>query len=167
MRSAPHGTIRGTIRRRRRRRLAAVAWAAVVLAAGAACGDATGPRDELSDARARWRASRPDAYAFTLQVGCFCIAEVTSPVIVEVHGTTVVSRRYEATGESVDARWAAAFPSVDGLFEVIESAVAGGADRLHTEYDPTRGFPREIFVDYYENMADDEMAYVVRDLRAL
>ena len=142
---------------------AAMAGAAALLA----CRDPTGPGAELRQARRRWAVAEPAAYRFTLEQHCFCLFEITRPVVVTVRGGTVESRRYEDTGAPVDARWAGRFPAIEGLFAVIDTARARRAHRLVVTYDGARGHPVRIDIDYAVNVADDEIEYVVRDLQPL
>jgi hypothetical protein len=129
------------------------------------CGDSTptGLGLDFHTARARWRAHHPGTYAYTLERSCFCGPPVTSPVVIEVSGDAVQSRRYAETGEPVDAQLADAFPPIDGLFDIIEGAAQGGAARLVATYDPSLGYPMQIEIDYLANAADDEVTYRVRD----
>ena len=147
-------------------RVRAVAAAAFV--ALAACGDdLTGPARsaDLDIARQRWSAARPAEYAYTLRRSCFCGPEVTRPVQVTVRNGTVVELRYADTGAPVDQRWAPLFPSIDGLFAIIDDAVARRAERLDLEFDATLGHPLKIDIDYSTRLADEEITYTVLGVR--
>lgn len=140
--------------------------ALLLLLALLGCGDATAPTAAERAARLRWTRVRPADYTYTLQRGCFCAPQVTSPVIVEVRGGVVLSRRYATSGDAVDPRLAALFPTIDGLFTEIENA-ARLADHLDAEYDRTYGYPRHVFIDFYASAADDEVALTVSGWRPL
>lgn len=138
-----------------------------LLAALAACGEATDPRveiDGLAAARARWGERGPSDYTFTLTRSCFCLPEWTGPVTVLVKGT-VASRAYTETGEPVPAHLWEAFPDIPGLFHVVEQASAAGADLLEIVYDRELGYPRRIGIDYSFGWADDEVGYLISDLK--
>ena len=128
------------------------------------CGaDITGVNRELSSARARWAASQPTAYEITVRTSCFC-AE-TRPVIVAVRAGVVESRRYADTGLAIDPRFTSLFPAVEGLFAIVDDAVARNAAQLDVQYDAERGFPVRIAIDYLKNAIDDEITYVVTDFK--
>ena len=149
-----------------RRPLAPLALAASLLAAS--CGDGpTGPDDELHAARRRWEGARPAAYAFTFSRICFCPTEITRPTVVTVRGGVVESLRYVDGGAPVDPRFASAFPTIDGLFDAIEAALARPPASFRATYDPARGYPVEVDVDPIRDAVDDEVGYRVRDWRAL
>jgi hypothetical protein len=139
----------------------------LLVAVAAACGDAGAPTQqiglELARAKLRWAQTAPSAYQLTIGLGCFCPVEMVRPVIVTVRNGQVESRRYAETGVDVDPRLAEAFPTVDGLFAVIEGAIARHAERVEVAYDLTRGFPISITIDGAAGVADDESFYSVRD----
>ena len=149
-----------------RTRVRAVAAAALVTLG--ACGDdLTGPARgaDLERARQRWSVVRPAEYAYTLRRSCFCGPEVTRPVQITVRNGTVVELRYADTGVLVDQRWAPLFPSIDGLFAIIDDAIARRAERLDLEFDATLGYPVEIDIDYSTRIADEEITYTVMGIR--
>ena len=145
--------------------------AALTMLAASACGSLTAlPRAALTDlktARTLWAAGEPAAYEFTLEHQCFCSHEFTMPVVVTVRDGQVESRQFAATGAPVDTLWAAAFTSVDGLFDVIQDAIRRNAAYLEVTYDPQRGYPVRIDIDYRAEIADDEMTVLVRKFRPL
>lgn len=156
---------------RRPLRPAGHAATAALLLIAAACSASTAltattaaPRD-LDDARRLWAARRPAAYTVIMDVGCFCVADATRPVLVSVRGDSVQSRRYVAADSAVPPQYAAWFPTVEGLFARIDSIVAQEPERLEVEYDPTFGYPTRVAVDYRFGWADDEVTYTARDLQ--
>jgi hypothetical protein len=62
-------------------------------------------------------------------------------------------------GTPIPEEYADLFPSVEGLFEIIEEALNEGADRVDVEYDPPTGTPIRIDIDYIEAAVDDEILY--------
>ncbi len=129
-----------------------------------ACSDQGPPpglSDEIEVNRAVWRANRPASYRYSIHRQCFCGAEARGPVEVEVSGSTVVGRVYVDTGEAVPRDFASVFPSVDGLFDVLEDAVARRADEIQVVWDPTTGIPMDFFIDYSREIADEESGYEI------
>ena len=134
---------------------------AVTFSALAACTD--GPVEPPFNqwlARARWDRANIDSYEMTVRRLCFC--GFVDPVRVTVSDGAIVSRVNLLTGEPVPENIAELFPDVPGLFAIVDDARAN-ADELDAEYDETYGFPRSIVIDWIENAADDEVAYVVED----
>ena len=124
-----------------------------------ACRDTTGPVHDLAEAKARWRQTRPQAYQFTYSVSCFC--GLAGPVVIEVRGDSVISRRVLATGTPVYPNAIVPSTTIDGLFAILDSALARHPDRFDATYDRTYGYPTSVSIDYYTNAADDEVYYSV------
>ena len=115
--------------------------------------------------RAVWTATRPPSYDFTLAMSCFCDISVRRPVVIAVAGTTVTSRTYADDGTPFPAQYAASFPSIDGLFDMIVAARAGNAAIASATYDAARGYPLQITLDSRSNVADDELYYTISNFR--
>ena len=135
----------------------------VALIATAACQSGTGPDLRSAMAQARWARHGPSSYRITVSRSCECLPEMTGPVIVTVGGGAIESRHYVSTGAVVPSTYAALFPSVNGLFEIIEAARREDPARLDVAYDPTYGYPTRISIDYDVVMADDEIVYRAQD----
>ena len=129
-----------------------------------ACGG-TGPSDPqvraLDEAQARWESLGPGSYVYALSRQCFCPLEYIGPARVTVDDGAVVSRVYVDSGDPVPAAYD--FPTVDGLFEVLRSALEQEADEILVTYDPDLGVPLEIWIDYEHMAADEELGYVVTE----
>ena len=54
------------------------------------------------------------------------------------------------------------YPTVTGLFDILEEAVDQEAHSINVTWDPTFGFPTTFFIDYSLNIADEELGYDVR-----
>ena len=123
-------------------------------------GPEDGPRAELESARERWERVGPSAYRTTQTHLCFCGIELRGPVTIRVTaaGTT---RTYVSDGRSVPADRVRFFPTVEELFDEIESALDEGADQVRATYDPTTGAPLDVFIDYSERMADEEQGWTL------
>ena len=140
------------------------ALAAVAIAASVACSD-LGPKsqgDELQEAQELWRSQRPLRYSYTIQRQCFCTEDARGPVRVTVDGETVVSQLYD-DGRMVDAAATDWFPSVDGLFAVLVDAFDEGAFEIRATYDPKLGIPVDFWIDYSQNIIDEELGFTVTE----
>ena len=136
----------------------------------AACSDAgTGPGDlrlEIATHRALWEASRPERYTYALKRLCFCAVEAIGPVRVVVSGDSVISRTYVEGGDTVGPNEVDLFPGVDGLFRVLDDAIASGAADIRVTWDDRLGYPTEISIDYLAMAVDDELGLVITELPA-
>lgn len=123
-------------------------------------------RDELRDARARWRRADLEDYSYTLERSCFCGMETIGPVRIVVRGDSVVSRTYTRDGTPVPAQWAAYFGRMEDVFDVIDQAIDRSADDLHTSYHRIIGYLVKADIDYVENAIDDELTLTVSEFTA-
>jgi hypothetical protein len=129
-----------------------------------ACGSSTGPQVELTAARQRWSERGPASYVMTVARGCECAPGAGGPVVVTVRGNAVESRRYAPSGAAVPAQFEALFPTVDGLFALIEQAHRDKVYELLVEYHTTLGYPLRVTINPHKDHVDDEVIYQVTDL---
>lgn len=127
------------------------------------CGDGVAPRFELERARERWAARRPDGYAFVVVRSCNCTLEGIGPAVVEVDDDGSVSRQFVNPQLAGSIPSPTLFPAVEGLFAIVEEALAGDAHRVEATYDPNLGHPIRIDIDYSDPAVDDEITYVISD----
>ncbi|UCC75012.1 MAG: hypothetical protein JSV86_10800 [Gemmatimonadota bacterium] len=135
--------------------------------AASACSDVTGLERELEDNRALWESEGPASYSFDYHVVCYCLPEVTRPVTITVQHGEVVSVTYVDTGEPVDTPCLCDYPTVDDLFDEIESVLAEDPYSVRVDYDPELGYPADFFVDYDLQIADEEWGFDVLRLDPL
>ncbi len=124
-------------------------------------GEPSDPPAEFEAARERWADAGLDAYAMTLQRICFCPSpDYTGPFEVVVRNGAVETVTLD--GAAVDAERG---ETVAALFDLVAEAYGQGAESIAVEYDAEWGYPTSIGIDYNTQMADEEIAYRVSDLR--
>ena len=142
---------------------------AVALLAGACSGspfDASGAEADLQAGRSRWRQQGTPDYAYTIRRVCFCGPEVAGPVRVEVRGGHTV--KVETFGGRTLAMGAFdRLDTVEELFAAVEDAIERDPHQLTAAYDPTRGHPVALAVDYDRYAVDEETGFQVTDFVAL
>ena len=126
-------------------------------------GEPSDPSPEFVAARERWTEADLGAYSMTLQRICFCpTPDYTGPFEVAVRDGAIETVMLE--GASVDVERG---ETVEALFDLIAEAYERGAESIAVDYDPEWGYPTSVGIDYSAQMADEEIAYRVSDLRAL
>ena len=114
----------------------------------------------LDAARARWKSAAIANYEYGYNKYCDCHRESPPETVVTVRGGTVTSVRHRPVGTTVEVPAADKnlqyYWTVDGLFELIASALARGV-QVRAVYDAELGFPREIYIDYDTNLIGDEL----------
>jgi hypothetical protein len=125
------------------------------------CSDLTGLERELEANRELWESEGPASYVFDYRVVCYCPPEIVRAVTITIDDGEVVGATYVDSGQPVDPFSPGDYPTVDDLFDEIESALAEDPYSVRAEYDPQLGYPTDIFVDFEENTADEEWGFVV------
>ena len=128
---------------------------------------APGGQDAPANPKALWEAQELASYRYTLQVGCFCLVEMTRPVVIEVRDGAVASVTYADDGSAADPMLFEQYDSVEDLFAVIGEAEAQNPARLDVTYDEALGVPLSVDIDISEQMADEELTLTVSEFEAL
>jgi len=122
----------------------------------------SGQLSELQQRRAAWLLRAIDDYRFQLQISCFCGAEITRPVVIEVRGGAIAKVEDLETGRAVPA--VAAYPTITKLFDAaIGERSRGGS--VSVAYDRTLGIPVRLEVGTLAN--DAGTMYLLSNLAAL
>lgn len=121
------------------------------------------PQAELDAWRSKWDGQQLDDYGYRFQRSCFCFGEFAREVIVRVEDGAVVSATDTQTLLPFDI---SIFPSVNGLFDELQSAVDYPAAFISADFDATLGYPNRVSIDLDERIADEEIYFVAADLSA-
>lgn len=111
----------------------------------------------------RWERSRVANYVYTGAWNCFCPTDYIADAEVTVRGGVVV-RVASADPAVPNIPDPERFVSVEALFVLLQSALDENAARIDVTYNKEYGYPEQFFVDYHENMADEERGFVIRSL---
>ena len=124
-------------------------------------------QDAPQSPQALWEAQELESYRYTLQVGCFCLTDLTRPVVIEVRDGAVASVTYADDGSAADPALFEQYDSIDDLFAVIADAEAQNPARLDVTYAEETGVPLSVEIDISEEMADEELYLTLSDFEAL
>jgi hypothetical protein len=131
----------------------------------AACGgdSTTAPTNRLDEQRALWASQGLADYTFDVRKVCYCQF---------VDGVRVTVKDGVITGvtelASEVARDPENFMTIDGLFDLVQDAYDRDAHEVQVEFDPSRGYPTRIWIDYVLMIADEEMGFtLLSDVTAL
>ena len=146
------------------------AWSAlagVLLLGSLACGDSTGPElDLLGEQRALWEAQGLADYTYDVRRVCFC--PFREGVRVTVVAGVVAGATDLATGEVLEPNELQLYLTIDGLFDLIQDAYNQNAHDVQVEFHASRGYPTLIYIDYLENVIDEELGFtLLGDVQAL
>lgn len=132
-----------------------------VVSAEVASGCDSAAASELRLARECWEASGLVSYELRFQRFCECAREWAGPIEVEVENGVITSELFEGQ-PAIDG----AGETIEGLFDAIEDALAGGVTTSVT-YDSERGHPLEVQLDLEALAVDGGFSLEVLELRPL
>lgn len=125
--------------------------------------DTTDIARRLQAAETKWQETRPDAYTYTLQRGCFCMPEITKPMEISVNQDTISNVNVLPEGTPLADEFKNFALTVDSLFQTIHEAIDQKAATLDVKYDQVYGFPTHIYIDRDKMMADEELSLDASD----
>ena len=126
--------------------------------------------DDVVVARERWRAADASTYEYGYHKYCECHGDTPPETLVTVVAGTVTNVRHRPANSdrivSAAERNFQYYWTIDGLFDLIESAVARDAT-VRARFDPVLGYPTSVFIDYVQNTIGDEVDVRITQLRLL
>ncbi len=131
------------------------------------CGDFGVEADRLREIdrnRDLWDTQGLLTYRYAVERLCFC--GLAGPVRVAVENDVATTRVFVLSGDTVPAEQAEWYPTVDGLFALLFDAARRNAHDIEVVYDPATGVPLDIFIDYQQNVADEELGFRVTEVPA-
>lgn len=137
----------------------------VLVVASTGCSEVLGiGGDRIESNFDTWRSERPELYQFTYQRVCFCPG--TEPVVISVDGDSVINVSVK-DGDGPPAGAPSDYPTIEALFEQLREWRDRDPYREQMEFHDGLGYPTDAFFDFEERVADEEMGFRVRDLRAM
>jgi hypothetical protein len=141
-------------------------------AAGRCQKDYTAQQQELTAARDRWRAAGITTYNYRFSRQCLCDERTAGPFRARVEDGAVRAAIYQGTaangipdGTRVAKEFLASVSTVANVFDVIAGAIAKRACTIEVRYDADLGYPTKVDIDFDPDVADEELHFVLSDLR--
>lgn len=122
----------------------------------------------LTQNRQKWDALKATHYRFKLNIGCYCAFRSQMPLSIEVKDGKVVSmldQNGQPASESSDIF--DKYNTVEKLFETLQAALTGEADKTTIDYNAQDGYPENVYIDYIALAADDERSFTVSDFQII
>jgi hypothetical protein len=126
------------------------------------------PGDDLFANRRQWQSQRISDYEVQFRTSCFCVPDVTAPVVLQVRGGAIVSVTRVSDGAAVpSSKWEGIYYTVDQMFALIADAKARGADEVRVSFDPQLRYPTSVAIDQSVRIADEERYFEMSGLTPL
>ena len=124
---------------------------------------ADSPAQELAHAEATWKAHKPSAYEFTVDVQCYCPLADAAPTFRVRNGAAAPVRPLDARVR----RTYDDFSTVEKLFAVLRRHLARSPFKVAIQYDKTLGYPVSAEIDGRQDVTDDGLSFHVTGFRAV
>ncbi len=118
-------------------------------------------RQEFNAALQQWKSAGIHDYSFTFYQSCFCIGR--QPIRITVKGDRVKSATNVRGGAAVKPEEVGRSLTLNEIFQQIADGYAKPADHIRLTLNKDYGYPESVYIDYYENMADEELHYSISD----
>ena len=117
--------------------------------------------DDLSRNQATWNGKMISNYEFTLTVNCYCLPARIGPHIVKVAGDKIIS----VNNLPYDITKTGELMTINQLFGFIKTSITKNPYRNTIEYNSTYGYPQNVYFDFNQQIADEEIGYQISSFK--
>jgi len=107
-----------------------------------------------------WSEQNITNYSYTLRVNCYCVIERNGPHLIKVTNNKIVS----VNGQPYNPELTGILPTVNELFDIIQTKLTQKPFQQSLEYHPVLGYPTSVYFDMDERIADEEVGYIIENL---
>ena len=122
-------------------------------------------QSRLDSNRKMWDSQMASNYRFNFQWSCYCTMDFVAEVNISVrenriHGAVLVEGNLPIPLDAAIER----YKVMDGLFDLLQSAIDENAHTITARYHPELGYPTEVWIDYEQNSVDEELGFSIHNL---
>ena len=122
-------------------------------------------KDEELKGRDLWLSLDIKNYSMTQQISCYCYPEdFTMPKDILVQSGKIITINGYSPEKTIGF---GSFYTIDEIFQFFDSKLSNNPDYYEIEYDTNYGFPKSMFFDMSEMIADEEIAYYITDFKII
>lgn len=119
---------------------------------------------ELDRNRAKWASAMVSDYEFNFRWICFCALESMAPVNITVRENRIDGAAFVEGGAPVAIGGLGGYRTIDGLFDLLQEGIDKNAHSISVDYHPELGYPIDVWIDYDEAIADEELGFEINGL---
>ena len=119
---------------------------------------------ELDLNRTKWTSAMVSDYQFNFRWICFCALESMAPVNITVRENKIDSAAFVEGGAPVAVGGLGGYRTIDGLFDLLQEGIDKNAHSISVDYHPELGYPIDVWIDYEEATADEELGFEIDSL---
>ena len=119
----------------------------------------------LDSNRKKWDSEMASNYQFNFQWSCYCTMDFVAEVNISVRENRVHSAAF-VEGDVPIPRHVATerYQAMDGLFDLLQSAIDENAHIIAANYHLELGYPTEVWIDYEHRTVDEERGFSIHNL---
>ena len=122
-------------------------------------------QSQLDNNRKKWDSEMASNYQFSFQWSCYCTMDFVAQVNITVLENRIHSAAYVDGDVSIPLEVAIErYEAMDGLFDLLQSAIDENAYTISANYHPDLGYPIEVWIDYEKNSVDEELGFTIHNL---
>jgi len=122
-------------------------------------------KDEKLEGRDLWLSLDIKNYSMTQQISCYCYPEdFIMPKDILVQSGKIITINGYSPEKTIGFE---SFYTIDEIFQFFDSKLSNNPDYYEIEYDTDYGFPKSMFFDMSEMIADEEIAYYITDFKII
>ncbi len=120
------------------------------------------PLDDATTNLNLWNEKKIVNYSFSFKRVCFCPLEYVGPNQVVVQNGKVATVNGQAYNS---AERYGVIPTISELLEIIKTNIDRKPVKSILNFNPTYGYPTNVFFDFSEMIADEEIGYEVTNFK--
>ena len=122
-------------------------------------------QSRLDNNRKKWDSEMVSNYQFDFQWSCYCIVDFVAQVNITVRDNQIHSAAFVEGDVPIPHDIAIErYQAMDGLFDLLQSAIDANAHTISAKYHFDLGYPTEVWIDYEERTADEERGFSIHNL---
>lgn len=112
---------------------------------------------KFTENKKRWTASQTKNYSFVVEKSSFSPYEEKIQTTVE--NGTIIETKYIPSNLTIND--SSKQKKIDGYFDIIQEALDENGYQIIVQFDKTYGYPKDIYIDYDEQIVDEEVSYTL------
>ncbi len=123
--------------------------------------------ETLNQNQEKWNSFQIRDYSYSFQRTCECLPNITREVFITVSDDKTTEIKYSDSSEKVDEFPRGFYKNIAELYILIEDAINENAYQITITFDDQYGYPTDIFIDYDNDVADEEIIVTTGDIKIL
>ena len=119
----------------------------------------------LDSNRKTWDSQMASNYQFNFRWSCYCTMDFVAEVNITVRENRIQGAAFVEGDVPIPLDAAIErYKVMDGLFDLLQSAINENAHTIAAKYHLEMGYPTEVWIDYEQNSVDEELGFSIHNL---